>query len=106
MQILRTTFWVVLTALLVGFILINAQDTALRLWWAGNDAAGNPQYYDLHWPLGVVVLVAFLAGLLPTWLFAKAGRWRLHRRIATLENSARAQAVPPAPPPSSEEAGH
>ncbi len=41
------------------------------------------------------ILTAFLIGFLPLWLYYRAMRWRLKRRIATLE----AQNSPPPPKP-------
>jgi putative membrane protein len=81
MQIVRTVFWVVLTAALVAFISINWNAAPVNLWPIGGG------YLHFEWPVG----------LLPMWLFAKAGKWRLKRRIGTLENSVRANAAPPPP---------
>jgi putative membrane protein len=91
MQIVRTVFWVVLTAALVAFISINWNAAPVNLWPIGGG------YLHFEWPVGVIALVFFLLGLLPMWLFAKAGKWRLKRRIGTLENSVRANAAPPPP---------
>ena len=96
MQIFRTVFWVLLTALLVGFILLNLHPVQVHIWPMGADAAGNEQFLSFDWPVGLLVLLSFLAGLLPMLLFSKAGHWRLKRRIANLENSVRATAPPPA----------
>ena len=46
------------------------------------------------------VLLAFLVGFLPTWLLLRGSRWRLMRRIRTLETAARPAPVPaPTPTP-------
>ena len=66
MQIIRTIFWVVIAALLVTFIMLN---------------------------LTPVPVILSPKGL---WLLSKASRWRLKRRIASLENSVRA--AMPTPP--------
>jgi hypothetical protein len=50
-------------------------------------------YLHLDWPVGVIALLFFLLGLLPMWVFSQAGRWRLRRRIATLEDTLRASAI-------------
>ena len=89
MQIVRTVFWVVLTAALVAFISMNWNAAAVNFW----PLEGG--YLHFEWPVGVIALVFFLLGLLPTWLLAKAGKWRLTRRIGALENSVRASAAPP-----------
>ena len=94
MQIIRTILWVVATALLVAFIAMNWSDpVAVRFWPL---ADGN--YLNFQWPVGIVALFFYLLGLVPMWLLAKAGRWRLNRRIASLENSVKAaSAGTPAP---------
>ncbi len=65
-------------------------------WWS------NEQRIDLD--LGFVILnarvatyiiAAFLIGFLPLWFYYRALRWRLKRRIATLESQV---AVPPTKP--------
>ena len=35
----------------------------------------------------VLIAIAYLAGLMPMWLWAKASGWRHRRRIAHLENA-------------------
>ena len=93
MQIIRTILWVVATALLVAFIAMNwEQWVEVRFWPLDNT------YLHFVWPVGFVALFFYLLGLVPMWLLAKAGRWRLNRRIASLENSVKAaSAGTPAP---------
>jgi hypothetical protein len=52
--------------------------------WAG--------YLHFDWPVGFVALVFFLAGFVPPWAAGRLRRWRLKRRIATLESSLVTQA--------------
>ncbi|MEO6718679.1 MAG: lipopolysaccharide assembly protein LapA domain-containing protein [Novosphingobium sp.] len=89
MQVVRTVFWVLLTAVLVAFISINWNTAPVNFWPIGGG------YLHFEWPVGVIALVFFLLGLLPMWLLGKAGKWRLNRRIGALENSVRANAAPP-----------
>lgn len=91
MAVLRTLFWVVLTAALVAFMLMNWTIVQIN-WWP----TGDGKYLHFEGPLGAYALVIFLAGLLPMWLRHRFTRWSAGRRIATLENSLRAAA--PAPP--------
>ena len=50
-----------------------------------------------------LVVVAFLLGMGPMWLLHRATRWNSERRIASLENAARASAmVAPVPPVAAE----
>lgn len=88
MRVIRTVVWVLLLVLLLLFSLNNWQTVEVRIW---NDLL-------LETRLPVLVLASFLLGLLPMWLLAKAGKWRLTRRINALETAVR-NAVAPAPVP-------
>ncbi|WP_156370259.1 LapA family protein [Novosphingobium sp. Leaf2] len=89
MQIIRTITWVLLTAVLVAFIAMNWTKAPINFWPLQD---GNYLHFD--WPVGVVALLFFGLGMLPVWLYLRAVRWRLERRIATLENSLRATSSP------------
>lgn len=86
MQILRTIFWVLVVVALALFTAANWQSVEVRIW------------QGLLWepPLAVIVIGAFLVGLVPMWLVYRATRWRMGRKIATLEASL--AAYTPAPP--------
>ncbi|MBU6266198.1 MAG: DUF1049 domain-containing protein [Sphingomonadales bacterium] len=91
MQVIRTIFWVVITALLVAFIAMNWAPADVNFWPL------DKGYLHFQWPVGIIALAFFLLGMMPTWLLAKAARWRLHRRISVLENTVRAtEVLPPA----------
>jgi putative membrane protein len=90
MQVIRTIVWVVITALLVGFIAINWNTAPVNFWPLAEG------YLHFEWPVGFIALAFFLLGLLPMWLISLIGRWRYARRINALENSVRA--VAPLPP--------
>ena len=92
MQIIRTIFWVVLTAVLVAFIAMNWTRVPVNIWPL---EAGN--YLHFEWPVGVIALVFFLLGALPMWLVHRAGAWRLKRRIHSLESTVNANAAPVTP---------
>ncbi len=91
MKILRTVSWVVLTAVLVAFIAMNWTKVPVNFWPLDD---GN--YIHFEWPVGVVALFFFVLGAIPVWLYFRAVRWRLNRRIASLENSLRASSIPAA----------
>ena len=93
MQVIRTIVWVLLTAVLVAFIAMNWNPAPVNFWPL------DKGYLHFEWPVGLIALMFFLLGLVPMWLLAKAGRWRLSRRIAALENSVRATELTPAVPP-------
>ncbi|WP_404482001.1 LapA family protein [Novosphingobium sp. BL-52-GroH] len=85
MQVIRTIAWIVVTAILVAFIAMNWNRAPVNFWPLEN---GNYIHFD--WPVGFVALLFFGLGMLPVWLYLRAVRWRLNRRIASLENSLRA----------------
>ena len=93
MRVIRTSVWIVITALLVAFIAMNWGKSPVNIW----PVEGGYLHFD--WPIGFIALVFFLLGLVPMWLLHKAGSWRLNRRINALENSVRASAPPSTSPP-------
>jgi lipopolysaccharide assembly protein A len=85
MQIIRTAIWVLLLVALGLFSLNNWEPVEIKIW----------EGLILETKLPALVLASFLLGLMPMWLLAKAGKWRLTRRISALENTVQANAVPP-----------
>lgn len=93
MQFIRTAIAVIALIALLIFSVNNWTPIQVRVW--------DTLVFDTKLP--ALVVIAFLAGLVPMWLVAKAGRWRLKRRIQTLENAvlAASQVVSqPTPAPS------
>jgi lipopolysaccharide assembly protein A len=88
-QIIRTLIWIAVTIVLVAFIAMNWERAPVNIWPL------ETGYLYFQWPVGVIGLVFFLLGLVPMWLYHRAGKWRLQRRIAALEQSVRAAATPP-----------
>ena len=85
MQAIRTILWVLLAIVMVAFIAINWVAVPVNIW-----PSTNGTYLHFNWPIGFVILVSFLLGLVPMWLLHKGASWRWNRRIGTLENSVRA----------------
>lgn len=83
MQFLKTLFWVLIAVILVLFASRNWSDVTLNLW-------GDIQA-DVKLP--VLLLIVFLAGLLPTWLILRARIWSLRRRADAMERN-RVAALP------------
>jgi uncharacterized integral membrane protein len=77
MQFIRTAIAVVAGIALLIFSVNNWTSIQVRVW--------DTLIFDTKLP--ALVVVAFLLGLVPMWLVSKAGRWRLKRRIQTLENA-------------------
>lgn len=81
---LRTIFWVVIVGVLAAFTVANWQTVEVRIW----------DGLLLETRLPVLVILAFLLGLVPTWLVYRATRWRLLRRIANLDAQLAARTAP------------
>ena len=90
MQFIRTALAVIAGIVLLIFSVNNWKPVEVRIW----------DTLVLDTKLPAVVVVSFLLGLVPMWLISKAGRWRLKRRIQTLENAvlAASQTVISTPP--------
>ena len=88
MQVIRTVLWIAITAILVAFITMNWTKVPINFWPLDD---GN--YVHFEWPVGILALLFFVLGVFPTWLYLRAVRWRLNRRIAALENSLRASSM-------------
>ncbi|WP_126172718.1 LapA family protein [Altericroceibacterium xinjiangense] len=89
MKIVRTILLVLLLVALAVFSYYNWLPVEVRIW------------EGLVWEtkIPVLVIIPFLAGLVPMWLAHLAAKWRMKRRIAALENAARTAAVPVEPLP-------
>jgi lipopolysaccharide assembly protein A len=89
MQIVRTVLWVLLGIVLALFAVANWNPVEVRI----------SQTLILETKLPVLVIGAFVAGLLPMWLVHRTASWRHRRRIATLEgNLTRQPVIADAPP--------
>lgn len=77
MPFLKGLFWFLLAVLLVVFAFANWTTVPLKL-WGGLIAEIN---------LPLLLLVMFLIGLLPTWAYHRAVRWRLRGRLTTAERT-------------------
>ena len=93
MQFLKGLFWFLIAVLVAAFVFGNWNEIAkVHLW---NDLVADVK-------LPVLVLICFLAGLLPTLAYQHAIRWRLKQRLAAAERSleaVRETVVAAAPPP-------
>lgn len=89
MQFVRMLFWVLILAALLIFSAFNWKPVEVQIW----------TNLVLETKIPALVIVAFLLGLVPTWLIHRGTRWRLNRRISHLETAARnsATARPPEP---------
>jgi lipopolysaccharide assembly protein A len=77
MQFLKTIFWVLIAVLAVLFSANNWTTVSVMLW--------NGLAMDTKLP--VLLIGAFLVGLLPTLLLHRATRWSLRRKLDMMERS-------------------
>lgn len=75
MQFLKTLFWVVVAVIAVVFGANNWTPVSIRLW----------SDIQLETMLPVLMLGAFLAGLIPLLLWHRASKWTLQRRLGKVE---------------------
>lgn len=91
MQFLKILFWCLLAFIAAVFTVANWTSVAIRL-WGGMEALVN---------LPLLLLITFLAGMLPTLAWHSTLRWRLRARLAnaerTLADLRAAMAPQPAP---------
>lgn len=85
MQIIRTVIWVLLLVALAIFSYANWIPVSVRIW--------DKLLVDTMLP--AIVIVSFLIGFVPMWLYHRAAKWQANRRIAALESAARTAAVTP-----------
>jgi uncharacterized integral membrane protein len=83
MNFLRTLFWVVFAVSIAIFATRNWSNVTLNLW-------GNIQA-DIKLPF--LLLLTFLIGFLPTYLYFRGRVWGLKRKLAVAERPA-VQPVP------------
>ncbi len=96
MQIVRTIVWVVILVALLAFSFFNWKPVEVTIW----------ENLVLETKVPALVIVSFLLGLVPTWLWSRGVKWSLKRKINSLETAARtnaataasARAVPPPAP--------
>ena len=89
MKIVRTVVWVLLLVALLVFSALNWKPVEVKIW----------EGLIIETKIPALVVIAFLIGLVPTWMVHRASRWNYDRRIASLESAARASAMAPVAPP-------
>ncbi|SFP14273.1 hypothetical protein [Qipengyuania nanhaisediminis] len=95
MQIVRTILWIALLVAILAFSFGNwDKQIDVRIW--------PGIVWDTRVP--ALVIVSFLIGIVPMWLYHRGVRWRHTRRITALEQATSQMAAPraddrPAPAP-------
>ena len=83
MQIVRTIVWVLILVALLAFSFFNWDPVEVTLW----------EILILETKVPALVSVSFLLGLIPMWAYHRSVKWSLNRRIRSLENAARSNAL-------------
>lgn len=78
MRFLKVLFWLLLGGLVAGFVIYNGDERVSIHLWSGLIA-------DFSLPL--LLVLTFLAGMLPALLAYHAMRWRMRQRMAGLERA-------------------
>jgi putative membrane protein len=84
-QIVRIVLWVVLLFALLVFS------------WANWDSRISVQIWDeliVETNAPALMIVSFLLGFVPLWLLHRTSRWRLNRRVRSLEKAIRDSSGP------------
>ena len=74
-QFLKTVFWAFIAVIAAIFAYNNWTSVTLNLW--------NGLLLDTKLP--ILLFIAFLVGLLPTFLLHRATRWSLRRKLGTAQ---------------------
>lgn len=95
MQFMKTAFWVIVAVAIALFSKANWNIVPsyngyvpIKLW----------EDWIVEVRLPVLIVAAFLLGLLPMWIFARVARWRIRRRLETAEQALAANIASPTPP--------
>lgn len=84
MQFIRTAFWVIVAVAIALFSKANwnvvpsySGYVPVKLW--------GDIIIETRLPL--LIIAAFLLGLLPMWIFSRVARWRMRRRLESAERA-------------------
>lgn len=92
MQFLRTAFWVIFA---VAIALFSKANWVVAPTYSGYVPVKLWGDILIEARLPVLLVTAFLMGLVPMWIYARASRWRMRRKIDSAER-ALASALAPA----------
>ncbi|MEM7779195.1 MAG: LapA family protein [Pseudomonadota bacterium] len=84
---MKTLLWVLLAVFVAIFVMLNYGEPQRVKIWLSDDPVG------FDWPVGIIALVFWLLGVIPTWLYHRSIKWSLGRRIRSLENSIKSSAL-------------
>ena len=80
---MRTILWVVIAIAIMLFSILNWNPVEITLW----------DGILVETKVPALVILAFLLGLFPMWLYHRSVKWGQQRRIRSLENSIKSAAL-------------
>ncbi len=83
MQIVRTIIWVMILFGILTFSFFNWEPVEVNLW----------ENLVLETKVPVLVIIAFLLGIIPMWLYHRSSKWSSDRRVRSLEASIKSTAL-------------
>lgn len=83
MQIVRTIIWVLILVAVLVFSFFNWREVEVTIW----------DNLVLETKVPALVVISFLLGFLPVWLYSRGVIWSLNRKIRSLEIAAKASSV-------------
>lgn len=83
MQIVRTIIWVMILTGIMLFSFLNWKPVEITLW----------DEFIVETKVPALVILAFLVGVVPMWLYHRSVKWGLSRRIRSLEASIKSTAL-------------
>ena len=83
MQVVRIILWVIILIAVTVFSIFNWREVEVVIW----------DNLVLETKVPALVIISFLLGFLPTWLYARGVIWSLNRKIRSLEIAAKANSV-------------
>lgn len=84
MNFLRTAFWVIIAVALALFTKANWVITPTDSGYVPIKLWGE---IILETRLPILILAAFLLGLMPTWLWGRTRKWQLQRKLSSTERA-------------------
>lgn len=84
MQFLKTALWVTLA---VAIALFSKANWDIQPSYTGRVPIKLWEDWILLVRLPVLIIFAFLLGLLPMWIFSRLSHWRIRRRLQTAEQA-------------------
>jgi lipopolysaccharide assembly protein A len=95
MQFIKTAFWVILA---VAIALFSKANWTVAPTFSGYVPVKLWGDIVLEMRLPIMIILAFLLGLVPMWIYARATKWSMKRKLESSERALASAISPPTPP--------